>query len=105
MRSLLDFVGEPYAAKCLEPLAQRINSSNVPADFKADDPATDPTVIEEATRLCAEVEQTPQPTEASPAAADEMEVVFGKRVQDMATLDNSYQKARQIIKENAGRTV
>ena len=28
IRSLLDFLGEPYSAKCLEPLAQRINSSN-----------------------------------------------------------------------------
>ena len=33
MRSLLEFLGEPYAAECLEPFAQRINSSNVPADF------------------------------------------------------------------------
>ena len=34
LRSLLDFLGESYSAKCLEPLSQRINSSNVPEDFK-----------------------------------------------------------------------
>jgi hypothetical protein len=33
MRSLLDFLGEPYASECLEPLAQCINSANVPVDF------------------------------------------------------------------------
>ena len=69
MRSLLDFVSEPYTAKCLEPLAQRINSSNVPEDFVADDPATDPSVVEKATGLWTELDKTAQPAEAAPAAA------------------------------------
>ena len=30
LRLLLDFLSEPYSAKCLEPLSERINSSNVP---------------------------------------------------------------------------
>ena len=51
LRSLLDFLGEPYSAKCLEPLSERINSSNVPDDFKSEDPATDPAIVEEARRL------------------------------------------------------
>jgi len=76
IRSLLDFVGEPYSAKCLEPLAERINSSNVPPDFKSDDPATDPAIKEEAKQLSAEVEETPQPSEGLPAVADEMETAF-----------------------------
>jgi hypothetical protein len=42
------FLEDPYTAKCLEPLKERINSSTVPADFKADDPATDPAIVEEA---------------------------------------------------------
>src|SRR5215470_13078959 len=64
LRSLLDFLGEPYSAKCLEPLSQRINSSNVPPDFKSDDPATtNPEIVEEARRLSAEIEETPQPAE------------------------------------------
>ena len=62
LRSLLDFLGEPYSAKCLEPLSERINSSNVPPDFKSDDPATDPAIVEEARRLSAEIEQTSQPS-------------------------------------------
>src|SRR6266480_1151056 len=51
MRSLLEFVGEAYCARCLEPLSKRINSSDVPADFVAKDPATDPFVVEKATKL------------------------------------------------------
>jgi hypothetical protein len=85
LRSLLDFLGEPYSVKCLEPLSQRINSSNVPPDFGSDDPATDPAIVEQARRLSAENEQTPQPTEHSPVAADELEAEFSARVKHIAT--------------------
>jgi hypothetical protein len=98
MRSLLDFLQEPYAEKCLEPLELRINSSTVPAEFKADDAATDPAAVEKATQLCTEVEQTPQPSEASSAAADEMEVAFRERVRYVANVDKAYQVAQRIIK-------
>jgi len=81
LRSLLDFLGEPYSAQCLEALSERINSSNVPPDFKSDDSATDPLLVEEARRLSVEIEQTPQPTEISLAAADEIELGFAKRTQ------------------------
>jgi hypothetical protein len=76
IRSLLDFVGEPYSAKCLAPLAQRINSSNVPVDFKSEDPSTDPEVVEAARRLYAEIQQNPQPAESSSAVADQLEEAF-----------------------------
>jgi Sulfotransferase domain. len=84
LRSLLDFLGEPYSAKCLEPLSERINCSNVPPDFKSGDPATDPLIVEEARRLSAEIEQTFQPNEGSPAAAEELEAEFGARVKHIA---------------------
>jgi hypothetical protein len=87
MRSLLDFVGEPYSAKCLEPLAERINSSNVPPDFKSDDPATDPAIVEEARRLSAEVEETAQSSKGSSAAADEMEAAFQQGCLKAMTLE------------------
>ena len=86
LRSLLDFLGEPYSAKCLEPLSQRINSSNVPPDFKSDDPATDPAIVEEARRLSAGIEQTSQPTEHSPAAADELEADFDARAKHILAI-------------------
>ena len=83
LRSSLDFLGEPYSAKCLEPLSQRINSSNVPPDFKCDDAATDPVIVEQARQLSASIEETPQPSEQSPAAADELEAEFGARVKHL----------------------
>ena len=84
IRSLLDFVGEPYSARCLEPLSHRINSSNVPPDFESDDPAIDPAITEEALRLSTEIERTPQLSEPSPAAADELEAEFDRRVKHIA---------------------
>ncbi len=97
LRSLLNFLDEPYAAECLAPLTERINSSNVPADFKIGDPETDAAVVEQATRLCSEVEKTSQSPEASPAAAVEIETAFEKRVQYVATVDSEYQRALRII--------
>jgi hypothetical protein len=85
LRSLLDFLGEPYSAKCLEPLSDRINSSNVPPDFKSDDPATDPAIAEESRRLSAQIEQTCQPGSHSSAAADQLEAEFDVRVKHIGT--------------------
>jgi hypothetical protein len=99
LHSLLEFLGEPYTAKCLEPLGQRINSSDVPDDFRADDPATDPAVVEEATRLSRELEETAQPEEASQAAADEMEGAFAQRTEYIATLERQYQRALEMLRE------
>jgi hypothetical protein len=89
IRSLLEFVDEPYSAKCLEPLGHRINSSNVPVDFKSEDPATDPTVVKTARQLYAAIQQTPQPAQGSPALADELE----------AELQEPYFKATRLQQE------
>ena len=97
MHSLLEFVGESYCTKCLEPLGRRINSSNVPPDFVADDPATDPAMVEEATRLYSELEQNPQAAESSPAATTEMQAAFNERVKYVASLNSEYQRALQVI--------
>ena len=85
MRSLLDFLGEPYAERCLDPLELRINSSIVPADFEINYAALNPTLVEEATQLSAEVETTPQPADVSPQAADEMQAAFRELVRHLAT--------------------
>jgi hypothetical protein len=76
MQSLLSFVGEPYSATCLEPLGERINSSNVPVDFKSADPATNRAIVDDARQLSIEMQQTAQPAEPSAVAADEMEAAF-----------------------------
>jgi sulfotransferase family protein len=97
MRSLLEFVGEAYCARCLEPLSKRINSSNVPADFVAKDPAADPLVVEEATNLNAELQKRRPPTEPVSVVADEMETAFYRKVQHMVTVDDQLRKARRTI--------
>ena len=97
MRSVLKFVGERYVTASLKPLQERINSSKVPADFKIGDPETDPALVERATELSAEMTETPQPLEASPAAAEEMEAAFYERVRYVATVDSEYHRAKEII--------
>jgi hypothetical protein len=99
LRSLLDFLGEPYSAKCLDPLSQRINSSNVPPDFKSDDPAADPAIVEEAMTLSRDLQHGSQPVEPSAAAISEMEAAFDERVQHMAALDSQYCRAVQSLQK------
>jgi hypothetical protein len=98
MRSLLDFLGESYTARCLEPLGRRINSSNVPDDFVIENPATDLALVDQATKLSAELEATPQASEPSSAAADALEAHFQQRTQYMATLDKAYKEAQRRIR-------
>jgi hypothetical protein len=97
IRSLLKFVGEPYCARCLEPLSRRINSSNVPSDFVADDPATDPSVVQDATNLYAKLQEMAQSAEASPAVAEEIDAAFTERVQHTAAVDKQLKKAMRMI--------
>ena len=94
MRSLLTFLEENYTDKCLEPLKLRINSSSVSADFETNGAATDPV---EATQLSAKIEETAQPAEASPVAADEVEAAFRERVRYLASIDKAYQKTRRVL--------
>jgi hypothetical protein len=97
LRSVLDFLSEPFASECLTLLRAPINSSNVPAGFKLGDPATDATLVEKATQISRQLEETPQPTEGSPDAAAEMEAAFQERVQYLATVDTAYQRAQSMI--------
>ena len=97
MRSLFGFLGEPYTAKSLEPLAERINSSDVPPDFKSKNPATNSAIIEEACRLSIELEEGTPRSEGLSAAADKLEAAFRERVKYVAALDGAYQKAQRAI--------
>jgi hypothetical protein len=97
LRSVFSFLGESYAPECLEPLAQRINSSNVPADFQIDDRGTDPSLVNQAMQLCREVEESSQPLEASAAAIDEIERAFDERVQFVASLPKEYRRGQDLI--------
>jgi hypothetical protein len=98
MRSLLDFLGEPYMEGCLQPLELRINSSSIPNDFETDGSTANPALVDEATRLSAELERTAQPAEASSAAASEMEDAFQERVRYIASLDLARQTEKSTLK-------
>jgi hypothetical protein len=97
IRSMLDFVGEPFCTQCLEPLSCQINSSDVPPDFVAEAPATDSRIVEEATDLYEELQNAPGLTKSS-SAADEMAAGFGRRVQHLATVEDQLRNAVRTIK-------
>ena len=94
MRSLLAFLGEPYAPECLEPLAQRINSANVPVDFNATDPATDPAIVERARQLSDELQITPQQRQASASSAEKLEAEFNQQIQYSCDLGRNTAKRK-----------
>src|SRR5438552_10112221 len=48
IRSVLKFLGEPYAAACLEPLREKINSSRVSGNFRGEELRAKPSLVEEA---------------------------------------------------------
>ena len=98
LSTALNFLGEQFVDECLKPLGKRINTSDVPADFQIGDPETDPALIEEATRLSSQMEKTPQAAAASTSALDEIEAAFNERVRYVASVDNRYQKALEVIK-------
>src|SRR6266480_4944963 len=103
MRSLLDFLGEPYAPECLEPLAQRINSADVPGDFNSRDPATDPAIVERAKQLSDQLHTCPQRPEASARIAEEMEIEFHQHMQHFCDLERKYGEAQQLIAKFEGQ--
>jgi len=97
MRAVINFAGEAYAPECLEPLGERINSSNVPADFSEADVATDRETVERAKKLSALLQETPQPAEASAEVATRLEAEFDRQVEYVTTLESKLNEARAAI--------
>jgi len=97
MRGLLQFLGEPYAPQCLEPLALRINSANVPARFDETEATTDQEVVQRARELSAQFQNCSQPGEASAEVAAKLEAEFDERVEYFATLEAKLSDARTTI--------
>jgi len=101
LKALFSFLNEPYAPQCLTPLEKRINSSNVPADFRLGEPDTDPLVVERATRLYAEIEATPQSSDVSTIAVDQMEATFNAQTNQRAVIRNKYAKSHARVQRLA----
>jgi hypothetical protein len=89
LRSLLEFLEEPYSERCLEPLDIRINSSSVPSDFQVSETGISEKILTEAKAVSDEIERTAHATEASPAAADALEADFRQRIVDRTNRGNA----------------
>ena len=87
MRTLFEFLGETYAPECLEPLAQRINTANVPGDFDPTDPETDPAIVKQARHLSDLLQDAPQQLEPSAEIAKRLEAEFNQRVEHSCNLN------------------
>lgn len=95
---ILDFVGEPFSAACLEPLQARINSSAVPPGFDGRDPATDPALREEAESLSAELlQEASVDLPADTAAQAKQAAAFAERTEYFRILDNEYIRSQEVI--------
>lgn len=90
IRGILEFLDEPFMSACVEPLTNRINSSNVPADFHTADPRTNPNLVEQALQLSEQLRQPVTNQPPSPHAMHEFMGAFSERVAYMAGLDTQY---------------
>jgi len=97
LRNLLAFLDEPYVAACIEPLVQRINSSEVPVGFRTHDRRTDPLLVERALRLSSHLQQAHEGCRSAPSARAEFEADFNKRVVFAAGLNAEYAAAQQKV--------
>lgn len=97
LRSVLEFLDEPFMPACIEPLISRINSSNVPENFCASDPRTDTRLVEHALRLSEQLQQPFADHPPSPHAMHEFTTAFNERVAYAAKLDTQYGLANQEI--------
>ncbi len=94
IRRLLEFIGEPFAAACLQPLAKRINSSRVESVIANQEAV--PAVALEARDLLNQLE-TATTIYSQAEAAARMELQFEERVEYEYQLDAQYSRAQQFI--------
>ena len=94
MRRILDFIAEPFAPACLEPMAKRINSSNVGSGELKREPPADPVVVAEAHGLWKTLRENPLQQQTLADAAALLEEQFERRVDYMHDLDTQYGEVR-----------
>ena len=99
IRRILDFIGEPFAPACLEPLVKRINSSRLAAEAIESDPPADPAVVREARELWNALREALPPTAPSAEAAALLEEQFERQVDYFYELDTRYARAQQAHKK------
>lgn len=90
MRSVLEFLDEPFMIECIGPLLHRINSSNVPLDYSASECETNAIVVNQALQLSEKMQQPFIAEKPSARALAEFEATFEKRATYVAQLDAEY---------------
>lgn len=99
IRHISDFIGEPFAPQCLEPLKKRINSARAANESMESDPPVDPTVVHGARVLWNALRKASQVAASSPAAAARLEEEFEQRVDFVYELDANYTNAEEVYKK------
>jgi hypothetical protein len=97
LRAILAFAGEAYDPACIEPLSHRINSSEVPADYCAEDPKTDKGLVERACHLSEQLQATVVREPAATSAMKEFEAGFDRRVAFVASLETEYAHSQDKV--------
>ena len=99
IRRILNFIGEPFAPACLEPLGKRINSSRIMAEAIESDPPADPAVVHEARDLWNALREAPPLIAPSLEAAARLEEQFERRVDYVYKLDTHYAQTQEDHKK------
>lgn len=98
MRAVLDFLGEPFAPACLEPLRRRINSSFAGAAPPRLAPRTRSAAIDEARRASAAWLASPQPAQGEHAARARWYAEFDASVRYARELQGNWEAAQRLLK-------
>src|SRR5436305_12374753 len=97
IRSMLDFVGEPFCARCLEPLSCQINSTDVQSDFVVEVPATDRRIVLVAMNMYVALRYDVDSMDITSVDVDEMAAEFERRVQHVANVEDQLRNAVRTI--------
>lgn len=97
LRDILDFLGEPFSAVCLEPLQHRINSSFAVGAMPRAYPDARSEIIQRARRSSIEWLASSQPGSTDPQGRERWRIEFDARVLDAQGLQSNLEAARRIV--------
>lgn len=97
LRDILDFLGEPFSAACLEPLQHRINSSFAAGAMPQAYPGVRSEIIQQARRSSIEWLASPQHVSVDPKGRERWRTEFDARVLDAQGLQSHLEAARRIV--------
>ena len=97
LRGILDFLGEPFAPACLEPLKRRINSSFAAGAMPHAYPGARSEIIQRARQSSIEWLASLQPGSAVPEGRERWRIEFDARVLDAQGLQSHLEAARRMV--------